>query len=207
VSEKKSAQALITRLPYDESYDPEEVLKFANQVDERGLIFVSIPIHPEAPNNGGELIYKLEQAGLYLCAKIVWHRDRHVVCSKSKRLTNAWEPLAVFSRSKSYVINRDAPAKIKKGWEVKETPFDEDSYLTCVGDHWAIRNDRRDRRYLPQTLVLNCIQLADLHPGDAILDPYGNPGVSDTCEAFGYAYRDGGAPSEIRETQMKATKK
>ncbi len=200
---KKLSQALITRLPYSESYDPEVILGFSKQVVERGLICISIPIHVDVPNNGGVLIGQLEKAGLFLVAKIAWYRDRHIVTTKSKRLTNTWEPIGIFSRSKDYHINRDAPAKIKKGFESRDNPFDEENFMTCIGDHWSVRNDRADRRYLPQTVVLNCAQLADLQPGDVILDPYGNPGVRATCQSFDWKYRDGGLPSDVRNSRAK----
>lgn len=191
---KKSYQTLITRLPYSKTYNPELILEAAKLIDERGLIFVSIPIHTESPNNGGVLIKQLEDGGLFLVSKIAWYRDRHIVCSK-RRLTNTWEPVAVFSRSKDYIINRDAPSKTKKGFQHRDTAFDEDEYLTCIGDHWAVRNDRADRRFLPQTVVLNCSQLADLQPEDTIYDPFGNPGVKKAAQAFGWNYENGGMGS------------
>jgi hypothetical protein len=157
-----------------------------------------MPIHVESPNNGGKLIYELEQAGLFLVAKVSWYRDRHIVTTKSRRLSNTWEPLAIFSRSPKYILNREAVAKLKKGFENKEFVFDEDEYLTCIGDHWPVRNDRRDRRFLPGQVFLNCVQLADLQPLDVVLDPYGNPGVRDSSAQFGFTYRDGNLPSETR---------
>lgn len=196
--EKKTAQALIARLPYAASYDANEIYKFALQVDSRGLICLSIPIHVESPNNGGKLIYELEQLGLFTIAKCAWYRDRHIVTTKSRRLTNTWEPIAILSRSKNYLLDRQAPSKLKKGYETKTDGFDEEEFLTCIGDHWPIRNDRRDRRFLPETVVINCAQLAGLGEGDIILDPYGNPGVQEACENLNWEYRDGGAPSEIR---------
>lgn len=198
---KKSAQTLITRLPYAAAYDAAPILEESKKIDERGMISLSIPIHLESPNNGGRLIADLEDAGLYLVAKIVWYRDRHIVATKSKRLTNTWEPIAIFSKSKNYIISRDNTSKIKKGYESRETAFDEDEYLTCIGDHWPVRNDRRDRRFLPETVVLNLIQLADLQPGDSVLDPYGNPGVKDTCRLFGWDYIDTGLPSDARDAK------
>jgi DNA modification methylase len=203
---KKNAQTLITRLPYAASYDTAPILEEAKKVDERGLISLSIPIHLESPNNGGRLISSLEDAGLYLVAKIVWYRDRHIVATKSKRLTNTWEPIAIFSKSKNYIMSRDNASKIKKGFESRETAFDEDEYLTCIGDHWPIRNDRRDRRFLPETVVLNLIQLADLSPGDRVLDPYGNPGVRDACQLFGWSYVDSGLPSDARDAKTASSK-
>lgn len=196
--ENGTSQCLITRLPYAPVYDPKVILEFAQQVDERGLICLSIPVHVDSPNNGGRLIYELEQAGLYLFAKIVWYRDRHIVTSRSKRLTNTYEPIAIFSRSKNYIVNREAASKIKKGFENREAAFDEDEYLTCIGDHWPIRNDRRDRRFLPAGVVLNCVQLADLHQLDTVLDPYGNPGIRDAVVNLGFKYLDGNLPSDAR---------
>ncbi len=69
-----------------------------------------------------------------------------------------------------------------------------------MGDHWCIRNDRRDRRFVPAMIVLNCGQLADLHKGDIVYDPYGNPGVRDSCKYLGWRYVDGGLPSEARHS-------
>jgi hypothetical protein len=204
----KKSQALITRLPYAQDYNPEPILRAAQQVDERGLICISIPIHVDAPNNGGKLIYELEKGlpdkelpGLFLVAKIAWYRDRHIVTTKSRRLTNTWEPLVIMSRSPNYIINRDSAAKIKKGFENREAAFDEEEYLTCIGDHWPVRNDRRDRRFLPQTVVLNCAQLADIHTGDGVLDPYGNPGVKDSCKQFDFQYIDGELPNDARDAK------
>ena len=201
---EKNAQTLITRLPYALTYDPAPILEQAKKIDDRGLISISIPIHLESPNNGGRLISALEDAGLYLVAKIVWYRDRHIVATKSKRLTNTWEPIAIFSKSKDYIMSRDNTAKIKKGYESREAAFDEDEYLTCIGDHWPVRNDRRDRRFLPETVVLNLAQLADLQPGDTILDPYGNPGVKDTCKLFGWKYFDSGLKSDARNAKGRS---
>lgn len=201
---EKNAQTLITRLPYALTYDPAPILEQAKKIDDRGLISISIPIHLESPNNGGRLISALEDAGLYLVAKIVWYRDRHIVATKSKRLTNTWEPIAIFSKSKDYIMCRDNTAKIKKGYESREAAFDEDEYLTCIGDHWPVRNDRRDRRFLPETVVLNLIQLADLQPGDTVLDPYGNPGVKDTCKLFGWNYVDSGLKSDARDAKGRS---
>lgn len=191
-------QVLITRLPYDDEYSPEPILDMARRVDKRGLICLSIPLHVERPNNGGKLIYELEQNGLFLVAKICWYRDRHIVTIKSRRLTNTWEPLALFSPSKDYLLNREAATKIKKGFEGREGVFDEDEFQTCLGDHWPIRNDRRDRRFLPAGVVLNCGQLADLQPNDHVLDPYGNPGIRDACRILGWNYVDGGLANPAR---------
>jgi len=206
MAKKKNAQALITRLPYAPKYDPKIILEAALGVDERGLLCVSIPVHMDSPNNGGALIAELEKGGLFLVAKIAWHRDRNIVAQKSKKLTNYWEPIAIMSRSKEYLFNRDAPARLKKGFESREDPFNEENYASCVGDHWSARNDRADRRFLPQTIVLNCAQLSDLQPGDTILDPYGNPGVKKSCEMFGWKYRDGGLPSDARKSKAASKK-
>lgn len=202
MSKKRKAQTIITRLPYSVEYDIQPIMDASKEVDERGLMFISIPMHIENPNNGGVLIDKLEKAGLFLVSKVVWHRDRHIV-TKNRRLTNTWEPIAIFSKTKSYVINRDAPSKLKQGFEARDTAFDEEQFLTCVGDHWAVRNDRADRRFLPQTVILNCGQLADLEPGDTVLDLYGNPGVQKGCEAFGWKYKDQGLASEFRGKAKK----
>jgi DNA modification methylase len=202
MSKKNTYQTLITRLPYASKYDPKPILEAAKLIDARGLISISIPMHTEHPNNGGELIAELEKAGLILVAKIAWHRDRHIVTGK-RRLTNAWEPIAIFAKAKNYIINRDAPSKTKKGFENRETSFDEDEYKTCIGDFWPIRNDRADRRWLPQLVVLNCAQLADLQPGDTIYDPYGNPGVKKAAEAFDWKYKDGNLPSETRNSKAQ----
>jgi hypothetical protein len=198
--QQRKAQAIVTRLPYALKYDPQPILDAVKEIDDRGLIFVSIPIHVDAPNNGGVLIDQLEKAGLFLVAKVCWYRDRHVV-TKNRRLTNTWEPIGVFSKNKNYVINRDAPSKLKQGFEARDTAFDDEQFLTCIGDHWPVRNDRSDRRFLPQTVVLNCAQLADLEPEDTILDLYGNPGVKKACEAFNWTYRDAGLASEFRGKQ------
>ena len=196
---KETSQILITRLPYAEKYDPQEILSQAEKIDARGLMFVSIPICIDSPNNGGALIALLEAAGLFLVAKIAWHRDKHIVTINSRRLTNTWEPIAVFSKTKDYVLNRDAPAKTKKGFKNRaETAWDEDEYLTCIGDHWAVRNDLSDRRWLPQTVVINCVQLGDLQLGDTVYDPYGNPGIKKACETFGWKYLDGGKENPAR---------
>jgi hypothetical protein len=197
MTSKRPAQTIITRIPYALEYDPQPILDASKEVDERGLIFVSIPIHVDSPNNGGVLIDKLEKAGLFLVAKVCWYRDRHVV-TKNRRLTNTWEPIAIFSKAKNYIINRDAPSKLKQGFEARDTAFDEEQFLTCIGDHWPVRNDRSDRRFLPQTVVLNCAQLADLEPEDTIIDLYGNPGVKKACEVFNWEYKDLGLASEFR---------
>jgi hypothetical protein len=195
--------ALITRLPYAKEYDAKPISDMVQNVDVRGLICLSIPIHVEAPNNGGKLISILEQIGLTLVAKVSWYRDRHIVTTKSRRLTNTWEPVAIFSRAKNYVIQRDQATKIKRGFEGRENIYNEEDFVTCIGDHWAIRNDRRDRRFLPATLVLNCGQLAGLNFGDRVLDPYGNPGIKDTCRVLGWTYVDGGLANSAR-TSKKA---
>lgn len=198
---KETSQIIITRLPYADKYDPAEIMSLLDNLDARGLLFISIPICVDSPNNGGALIAKLEEAGLFLVAKIAWHRDKHIVTINSRRLTNTWEPIAVFAKSKNYVLNRDTPSKTKKGFKNRaETAWDEDEYLTCIGDHWAVRNDLSDRRWLPQTVVLNCIQLGDLQPGDTVYDPYGNPGIKKTCETFGWNYKDGGKPNPARRS-------
>lgn len=199
--QQETFPVLITRLPYAAQYNHEVILKQTEKIDMRGLICLSIPVHIESPNNGGRLIYELEQAGLFLCAKVAWYRDRHIVTTKSKRLTNTWEPIAIFSRTKNYVINREAVTKIKKGFEGRESAFDEEEYQTCIGDHWPVRNDRRDRRFLPAGVVLNCGQLADIHLGDTVYDPYGNPGVRDSCRLIGWRYADGGLANTARNAK------
>lgn len=196
-----NCQALITRLPYCSRFDIKPVLEMAKFVDARGLMFVSMPIHVEFPNNGGRLLCELEDAGLVIAAKICWYRDRSIVTTKSKRLTNTWEVLGVLAKQKNYHINREAATKIKKGFEGREGTFDEDEYATCIGDHWPLRNDRRDRRFLPAALVLNCGQLADLQPGDRVLDPYGNPGIRDACKFLGWEYIDGGLQNSARNAK------
>lgn len=203
--DNQTYQVLITRLPYARPprfrFNPKPILEAAKQIDARGLICVSMPIHVENPNNGGRLICDLEDAGLICVAKIAWYRDRHIVTTKSRRITNTWEPIAIFGQSKNYIINREAATKIKKGFEGREGAFDEDEFLTCLGDHWPVRNDRRDRRFLPSGIVLNCGQLADIHVGDQVLDPYGNPGVRDACRDLGWLYVDGGLTNVARDAK------
>lgn len=176
----------------------------AKHVDVRGLISISMPLHVENPSNGARLVCKLQDSGLYLVALVSWLRDRHIVCTRSRRLTNAWEPLAIFSKSKDYVINREAATKLKKGYEGKENAFDEEDFSTCVGDHWPVRNDRRDRRFLPMGVVLNAGQLADLQPGGSVLDPYGNPGVKESCKLLSWTYVDGGLHNSARDIKSKS---
>jgi hypothetical protein len=192
---------LITRLPYAPRYKADPILKEVKKVDLRGLICLSMPIHIEHPNNGGKLISDLEDAGLILVSKIAWYRDRHIVTTKSKRLTNTWEPIAVFSKTKNYVINREAVTKVKKGFEGREGAFDEEEFQTCLGDHWPVRNDRRDRRFLPAMVVLNCGQLADIQKGEEVYDPYGNPGIRDACHFIGWKYKDGELPNAARHAK------
>lgn len=192
------SQALITRLPYAKAYDPKQILKFVSRVDERGLICLAIPLHIESPNNAGVLIHELESSGLTLVSVISWIRDRHIVTTNSRRLTNTHETIAIFSRSKKYVLNRDAATKVKRGFESRENPFDDDNFTCCIGDSWIVNNDRSDRRFLPREIVLNLGQLSDLHPGDVVLDPFGNPGVQAACKDYGWEYCDGGLPSDAR---------
>ncbi len=154
---KHTASVLISRLPYLKKYDSKLIFDESQKTDARGLICLSIPVHLESPTNAFKLISELSDMGLNLVAVISWHRDRHIVASRSKRLTNAWEPIAVFSRSKEWVIDREGPSRPKRGAAGREEQFDEDEFLTCVGDHWPIRCDRRDRRLLPSQIVLNLI--------------------------------------------------
>ena len=179
------------------------IAEASKKVDLRGLICVSIPVHIENPNVDGELITELQKLGLFLVAKIIWFRDRHIVTTRSKRLTNTYETLAIFSRSKDYIINRDAASKLKRGFENREANFDDEEYQCCIGDHWAIRNDRRDRRFLPDGVILNCAQLADLQPKDTILDPYGVPTIEEACSTYGWTYRDMGLPSALRGKRIQ----
>jgi hypothetical protein len=197
-AKNQKVQALIARMPYAERYETKPILDSAKHVDERGLICVSVPINVEAPEAVSAFIQALTQAGLTMVAMVSWFRDRHIVTTKSKRLTNCWEPIVLFSKSKDYILNREAVYKMKRGFEGKDNTFDEDEFLTCIGDHWPVRNDRRDRRFLPATIVLNCAQLADLKPGDAVIDPFGNPGVKETCANLGWKYVDSGYPSNVR---------
>ena len=173
----------------------------AESVDTRGLICLSIPVHIESPNNGGRLICELEDAGLVIVSICAWKRDRHIVTTRSKRLTNTWEPIAIFSKSKNYVINREFVTKIKKGFEGREGAFDEEEFSTCIGDHWPVRNDRRDRRFLPAGIVLNCGQLSDLQTGDSVFDPYGNVGVRDACKLMNWNYVNGNFKKEKEEKE------
>jgi len=192
-----NAQALITRLPYGLN-DLSGVLELAKGVDDRGLVCLSSPIEIENPSSISGIITQIEFAGMILISMIAWHRDRHIVTSNSKTLSNTWEPIFVFGKSKEFHVNRDFITKVKKGFDTKEGVFDEDEFSTCLGDHWPIRNDRRDRRFLPAQVVFNLGQFADLHPNDVVLDPFGNPGIRDACTSFGWKYLDGGLPSDIR---------
>lgn len=191
-------QALITRFPYASRYDANIVLEQAKQIDARGLIFVSVPIHVEKPLAPFKLAYDLCQAGMVLVSVVSWYRDRHIVTTKSRKLSNTWEPIFILARQEDYIIDRQSATKVKKGFEGREGSFDEDEYETCVGDHWPIRNDRRDRRFLPMNVVMNCGQLACLQSGHRVYDPYGNPGVKNTCKLLGWEYVDGGLPCAAR---------
>lgn len=197
------AQSMITRLPYAKSYDPDFIFELTKKVDEKGLVSISVPIHTENPGNALKLITQLQDKGLFLVSVISLHRDRHIVTSRSKRLTNSWEPIAVFSRSKDYVIDRDGPARPKRGVSGREEQFDEDEFLTCVGDHWPIRSDKRDRRLLPGKVTLNLIQLAGLTVGDKVIDPYGNPAIKEQCELLGVVFIDGQEKSVLRDDWNK----
>jgi hypothetical protein len=112
----------------------------------------------------------------------------------------------VFSRSKEYYIDRDGPARPKRGVSGREEQFDEDEFLTCVGDHWPIRSDKRDRRLLPAKVVLNLIQLGGLGKGDTILDPWGNPSIKEQCDLLEVKYVDGMIPSQLRDDWKKKKK-
>lgn len=204
---KTLAAAIISRLPYSKKYDAKQIFEQAQRVDLRGLISISIPMHLEAPGNGAKLISELSDLGLHLVAMISWHRDRHIVASRSKRITNAWEPIAIFSRSKEWFIDRDGPARPKRGAAGREEQFDEDEFLTCVGDHWPIRCDRRDRRLLPAQVILNLIQLSGLGKGDMILDPWGNPTIKEQCDSLGLKYTDSGLENSLREDWSKKKNK
>jgi hypothetical protein len=202
---QKLSQVLVTRLPYAEHYKAEPLLDAAKGIEERSLICISIPIHVENPFGAVELVGQLVNGGLHLVSLVSWLRDRHIVVTKSTRLTSAWEPIAIFSRSRDYVYQKDSIRKIKKGFEGKELTFDEDAFLTCQTDHWVIANDRRDRRFLPAQVVLNCGQLAGMKPGDTLLDPYGSPSIREATKVLGWEYRDLGYPSAIRAVRKKFT--
>lgn len=191
-------QTMITRLPYAESYPTHAILEATAKVEDRALISIAIPIHVDNPFGAIEFVSEMVKAGLHLVSIIAWNRDRHVVVTKSRRLTNQYELIAIFSRSKNYIISKDQIRKMKRGFEGKENTFDPDEFLCCAGDMWSCRNDRRDRRFLPATIVLNCGQLADLKQGDSVLDPYGIPSIRETCQSIGWKYVDGGLPSVIR---------
>ena len=205
INTKTSAQALISRLPYSKSYDIKPILNAVNKIDIRGIAAISIPIHTENPVNAFKLIAELQEAGMNLISVIAFHRDRHIVTTRSKRLSNAWEPIVVFSKSKDWYIDRDGPARPKRGVSGREEQFDEDEFLTCVGDHFPIRSDKRDRRFLPAQVTLNIIQLAGLNKGDSILDPWGNPAIKEQCELLGIKYIDDNMPSQVREDWKKKT--
>jgi hypothetical protein len=198
VARNRTAQTLIARLPYQETYDAAQFLKACRLVDLKGLICVSIPVVVENPMGAIEFIRELGQSGLTLIALVAWYRDRHVVVSKSRRLTSKWEPIAIFSRSPDYCMTKDAIRKFKRGLEGKVHNLDEDEFLCCQGDHWSVKNDPRDRRFLPATIVMNCGQLADLKPNDLVLDPFGNPAIAETCRALGWRYWDLNHPSNVR---------
>ena len=202
---EESVSILIGRIPYSKDYDLNAIDLMASKVDNKGLICLSIPIHVEAPTNFIKLIAHLESK-YNVVSLISWHRDRHIVTTKSKRLTNAWEPLLILSKSPSWHLDRDTPSKPKKGAAGREEQFDEDEFLTCIGDHWPVRFDRRDRRLLPAQIVLNLIQLGGISSGDTVLDPWGNPSIKEQCEAFGMTYCDGGLESPIRKEFKKSKK-
>jgi hypothetical protein len=200
-------QILIARLPYEKNWETGPILTQANKVDIRGLICLSMPLHVEAPGNGARLVTELQDAGLTLVALVCWHRDRHVVTTRSRRLTSTWEPLAVMCRSQDWHIDRDGPARPRRGAAGREEQWDEDEFLTCSGDHWPVRCDGRDRRLLPAGVTLNLLQLGGLAPGDSVLDPWGNPAIKEQCDALGLKYEDGGLPSRLRsDWAKKATK-
>lgn len=197
---KPTFQAIITRLPYEERFDAAPIIEAAKNIDDKGLICISMPIHLENPNNGGILINQLEEAGLILCAKVAWSRDRHIATKSSKRLTNMWEPLAIFAKVKNHSFNREAPSKYKKDFENRETAFDDDLNLCCIGDHWIVSSGRSDIRTVPQGVVINCAQLADLQPNDTVLDIYPNSGIKQACELFGWNYEE---PKKIRKSKKQ----
>jgi hypothetical protein len=113
----------------------------------------------------------------------------------------------ILAKGDDYIFDRDAATKVKKGFEGREGAFDEDEYRTCIGDHWPIRNDRRDRRFMPAQVVFNCGQLGGLQPGDRVLDPYANPGVKEACSILGWQHIDGGLPSQFRGKKPTALQK
>jgi len=202
-----NCQALITRLPYPQGnkkhYDAGILREQIAKVDARGLVCLSVPIHVDAPDAPFRLMLELQKSGLELVACVSWFRDRHIVTQRSRRLSNTWEPLFIFAKSDEYIFNRDAATKVKKGFEGREGAFDEDEYRTCIGDHWPIRNDQRNRIYLPAQVTLNCGQLAGLQPGMSVLDPFYNPGIEEACELLGWKYVDGGLPGAFPRDQKK----
>jgi hypothetical protein len=208
----ETCQALITRLPYAPKYDAEAILKAADQIDSRGLLFVSCPIHTESPEAPWLLLSDLMSdrrndagqvtPGLKLVSVVSWLRDRLIVVIRSKRLTNSWEPIFILAKNNDYIFDREAVMKVKKGLEGRAGAFDEDEFKTCVGDHWPIRNDRRDRRYLPAQVVINAGQLAGVQPGGKILDLHHNPSIKEACEIVGWKYVDGGLASHFRRNKV-----
>jgi hypothetical protein len=198
----ETCQALITRLPYAPKYDAAPILEAVQGIDSRGLICVSVPIHTENPEAPWLLLGDFMKGGLKLISVASWVRDRLIVVIRSKRLTNSWEPIFLMAKAEDYILDRDAAMKVKKGLEGREGAFDEDEFKTCVGDHWPIRNDRRDRRYLPGQAVLNCGQLSGLQPGDKVLDPHFNPSIKEACELVGWKHVDGGLASPFRGKKL-----
>jgi len=161
---------------------------YKSSTEDRALGFFVVPIMVDDPGSMQQVFEAFSSEGLRIATIACWYRNRHIVTAKGNKLTNTWEPVFVVYKSDDYVMNRASVMKIKKDRESKSDMFDEDEYLTCLGDHWPIRNDPRDRRFLPAQLVLNCGQLADLKPGDRVLDPIGMPTIKETCQQLGWKY-------------------
>lgn len=139
-----------------------------------GLLFVNISNSARNQYKAYELAYLLRDIGFLLVDTVIWHKPYPMPHPSKKLLTNAYEHVFVFAKSKKYYFNRNA---IK-------VPCKDSHKLKCKGNVWAFGQVRKNQfselghcAMFPEELPRLCILLGS-KIDDVVLDPFIGSGTT-----------------------------
>lgn len=187
----KSVQLVVTSPPYNvrkpynkykDNLEYEQYLKFMRDVfsecfrvlKDSGVCFVNIANCAKNQFKAFDLAFLMRDLGFTLLDTIIWDKPNPRYLNTQRLLTNAYEFVFMFVKSKKYVFN-----KLAIGLPCRTQPG-----LKCRTNVWHIEKVYKNQfvgwkhcAMFPEELPKLCIKLCS-NPGDLVLDPFMGAGTT-----------------------------
>ena len=188
---RASVQVVVTSPPYnvkkpyagyEDNMEYLQYLNFMRRVftqvhhvlKDSGVCFVNIANCKKNQFKAFDLAYLLRDIGFLLVDSIIWHKPNPRYLNTKRMLTNAYEFVFMFAKTRKYSIsplNIGIPRKDEQG-------------LKCRGNVWSINKVFKNQfvgfkhcAMFPEELPELCVKLCS-NPGDLILDPFMGSGTT-----------------------------